>query len=159
HPTGVRSCEHCGLVGAVQRVERQTDDPVVFYGLVASGDRVIKTARAREELNRFLGGDVLCFEMEAAGFMHEFPALVIRGISDYADSHKNDTWQPYAAGAAACCLKAVLLNVEPERTFTADQSVDKQLFNEFVTDICESDPQNEMVRIQQSKGTLLDACC
>lgn len=159
HPTGVQSCEHCGLAGAVQRVERQTDEPVVFYGLVASGDRVIKTARAREELNRFLGGDVLCFEMEAAGFMHEFPALVIRGISDYADSHKNDTWQPYAAGAAAWCLKAVLLNVEPERTFTADQSVDKQLFNEFVTDICESDPQNEMVRIQQSKGTLLDACC
>lgn len=159
HPTGVQSCEQCGPAGTVQRVERPTDEPIVFYGLVASGDRVIKTARAREELNRFLGGDVLCFEMEAAGFMHEFPALVVRGISDYADSHKNDLWQPYAAGAAAWCVKAILLNVEPERTFTAEQSVDKHLFNEFVADICESDPQNEMVRIEQSKGSLLDACC
>jgi nucleoside phosphorylase len=32
---------------------------------------------------------VLCFEMEAAGLMNQFPCLVIRGICDYSDSHKN----------------------------------------------------------------------
>ena len=41
--------------------------------------------------------DVLCFEMEAAGLMNHFPCLVIRGICDYSDSHKNKEWQGYAA--------------------------------------------------------------
>ncbi|OJJ63582.1 hypothetical protein ASPSYDRAFT_53248 [Aspergillus sydowii CBS 593.65] len=53
-------------------------------------------------------GDVLCFEMEAAGILTEFPCLVIRGISDYADSHKNDVWHHYAAAAAAGCAKELL---------------------------------------------------
>jgi nucleoside phosphorylase len=45
--------------------------------------------------------DVLCFEMEAAGLVNHFPCLVIRGICDYADSHKNKEWQGYAAVVAA----------------------------------------------------------
>ncbi|CAH0049034.1 unnamed protein product [Clonostachys solani] len=39
--------------------------------------------------------------MEAAGALTEFPCLVIRGISDYCDSHKNDDWQGFAAAAAS----------------------------------------------------------
>jgi hypothetical protein len=46
--------------------------------------------------------------MEAAGLMNDFPCLVIRGICDYADSHKNKTWQPYAAATAAAYAKAIL---------------------------------------------------
>ena len=46
--------------------------------------------------------------MEAAGLMNSFPCLVIRGICDYADSHKNKRWQAYAAGTAAACAKEVL---------------------------------------------------
>jgi hypothetical protein len=53
-------------------------------------------------------GDVLCFEMEAAGLTTEFSSIVIRGISDYAESHKIDAWQHYAAAAAAACTKEVL---------------------------------------------------
>ncbi|KAL4893070.1 nucleoside phosphorylase domain-containing protein [Aspergillus ambiguus] len=48
---------------------------------------------------------IICFEMEAAGLMNTFPYLVIRGISDYADTHKNDDWQGYAAAAAAAYAK------------------------------------------------------
>ena len=48
-------------------------------------------------------------EMEAAGLMDNFPCLVIRGICDYADSHKNDDWQGYAAVAAAAFAKELLL--------------------------------------------------
>jgi nucleoside phosphorylase len=48
--------------------------------------------------------------MEAAGLMDDFPCLVIRGICDYADSHKNKRWQPYAAATAAAYAKE-LLNV------------------------------------------------
>jgi nucleoside phosphorylase len=34
--------------------------------------------------------------------------LVIRGICDYADSHKNKIWQPYAAAAAGAYAKELL---------------------------------------------------
>ncbi|KAL5043115.1 nucleoside phosphorylase domain-containing protein [Aspergillus fruticulosus] len=48
---------------------------------------------------------IICFEMEAAGIMDKFPCLVIRGICDYADSHKNDDWHGYAAATAAAYAK------------------------------------------------------
>jgi nucleoside phosphorylase len=40
--------------------------------------------------------------------MDSFPCLVIRGICDYADSHKNKIWQPYAAATAAAYAKELL---------------------------------------------------
>ncbi|KAJ5666530.1 Nucleoside phosphorylase [Penicillium maclennaniae] len=47
--------------------------------------------------------------MEAAGLMNNYPYLVIRGICDYADSHKNKQWQGYAAASAAAYAKELLL--------------------------------------------------
>jgi nucleoside phosphorylase len=41
--------------------------------------------------------------------MDSFPCLVIRGICDYADSHKNKAWQPYVAATAAAYAKELLL--------------------------------------------------
>lgn len=60
-----------------------------------------------------LGGElqVLCFEMEAAGLMDNIPCLVIRGICDYADSHKDKHWQPYAAATAAAFAKEFLCSM------------------------------------------------
>ena len=58
--------------------------------------------------------DIICFEMEAAGLMDNFPCLVIRGICDYADSHKNKIWQQYAAAVAAAYAKALLLVIAPQ---------------------------------------------
>ncbi|KAI0146414.1 purine and uridine phosphorylase [Xylariaceae sp. FL1272] len=88
------------------RGHRSTEDPQVFYGLIASGNRVIKDAHFRNELAQKCG--VLCFEMEAAGIMNTFPCLVIRGICDYADSSKNKIWQEYAAATAAAYAKLLL---------------------------------------------------
>ncbi|CAI6025184.1 unnamed protein product [Clonostachys chloroleuca] len=51
---------------------------------------------------------VICFEMEATGLMDHFPCLVIRGICDYCDSHKNKIWQKYAAANAAAYAKEIL---------------------------------------------------
>jgi hypothetical protein len=53
-------------------------------------------------------------EMEAAGLQDEFQCLVIRGICDYADSHKNDIWQPYAAATAAAYAKELLSIIPPQ---------------------------------------------
>jgi nucleoside phosphorylase len=46
--------------------------------------------------------------MEAASLMMDFPCIIIRGICDYADSHKNKQWQGYAALAAAAYAKELL---------------------------------------------------
>ena len=51
---------------------------------------------------------IICFEMEAAGLIDNFPCLVIRGICDYADSHKNKQWQEYAAATAAAYAREIL---------------------------------------------------
>jgi nucleoside phosphorylase len=64
-------------------------------------------AEVRNELSKVSGG-ALCLEMEAAGLANGFPCVVIRGICDYADSHKNDEWHPYAAATAAACAKELL---------------------------------------------------
>ncbi|UKZ56864.1 hypothetical protein TrVGV298_010709 [Trichoderma virens] len=69
--------------------------PDIHYGLIASGNQVIKDATVRDCLDGDLDGNVLCIEMEAAGLMNNFPCLVVRGICDYADSSKNKDWQEF----------------------------------------------------------------
>jgi nucleoside phosphorylase len=88
---------------------REDGSPAIHYGLIASGNQVMRDGRTRERLRQEL--NVLCFEMEAAGLMDDFPCLVIRGICDYADSHKNKQWQPYAATTAAAYAKELLQTI------------------------------------------------
>ncbi|OLN87733.1 Ankyrin repeat domain-containing protein 50-like protein 3 [Colletotrichum chlorophyti] len=106
------TCGQCDRTRRVQRNERDDTDPVIHYGNIASGNQVIEHGKTRDRLSRELG--VLCFEMEAAG-LQDFPCLVIRGICDYADSHKNDIWQAYAAATAAAFAKELLSVIPPER--------------------------------------------
>jgi hypothetical protein len=73
----------------------------------------MKNAEKRDFMRQ--NQNVLCFEMEAASLMDNFPCIVIRGISDYADSHKNDHWQDYAALSAAAYAKN-LLDIIPARS-------------------------------------------
>ncbi|KAL2167850.1 hypothetical protein VTG60DRAFT_717 [Thermothelomyces hinnuleus] len=91
----------------------QEDNPAVHYGLIASANRVMKDASVRDSL--IAEKDVLCFEMEAAGLMNHFPCLVVRGICDYSDSHKNKAWQGYAAMAAAAYTKDLLARIAPNK--------------------------------------------
>ncbi|EHK25710.1 uncharacterized protein TRIVIDRAFT_136609, partial [Trichoderma virens Gv29-8] len=106
HENSSASCDHCDARRLMIRPGRPDTNPVVFYGTIASGNQVIKDARTRDQLGQRHG--VLCFEMEAAGLMDNFPCLVIRGICDYADSHKAKDWQAYAAITAAACAKELL---------------------------------------------------
>jgi nucleoside phosphorylase len=71
----------------------------------------MKDALIRDKLGAEMG--VKCFEMEAAGLMNRFPCLVIRGICDYSDTHKNDEWQGYAAMVAAAYAKDLLGRIQP----------------------------------------------
>ncbi|KAK6530790.1 hypothetical protein TWF281_007626 [Arthrobotrys megalospora] len=91
---------------------RKSNETRIHYGLIASGNKVVKDAELRDLINTSLGGKVLCVEMEAAGLMNNFPCIVIRGICDYADSNKNDDWQEYAATVAAAFGKELLDHVQ-----------------------------------------------
>ena len=99
----------------IQREPRtdEDDNPAIHYGLIASGTSLMKDATLRDQLAR--EKDVLCFEMEAAGLMNSFPCLVIRGICDYSDSHKNKIWQGYAAMAAAAYARDLLHRVPAQK--------------------------------------------
>lgn len=99
----------------VQRHERDEDedDSTIHYGLIASANTLMKNALVRDSL--IARKNILCFEMEAAGLMNHFPCLVIRGICDYSDSHKNKQWQGYAAMAAAAYAKDLLNQIAPSR--------------------------------------------
>jgi nucleoside phosphorylase len=122
---GGAQCEQCNKNKVVKRPPRGTQDIVVHYGTIASGNQVMRDAAMRDRVSFKLGG-VLCFEMEAAGLMNSFPCLVVRGICDYADSHKNKKWQAYAAGTAAACAKEVLSVIptaEVAKMRTADEII------------------------------------
>lgn len=79
--------------------------PKIHYGAIASGDAVIRDAEFAHRVRKQHG--ILCFEMEAAG-LDAFDCLIIRGISDYCDRYKDDSWHAYASAAAAAYAKEVL---------------------------------------------------
>lgn len=98
------------LHNLVARPLRDEDnEPVIHYGVIASGNQLMKDAVVRDRLAVERG--ILCFEMEAAGMMNQLATLVIRGICDYSDSHKNQAWQGFAAMTAACYAKKLLCNI------------------------------------------------
>ncbi|KAK6357703.1 hypothetical protein TWF718_002012 [Orbilia javanica] len=117
HPSDNKSCDQCDSFMVVERTPRPHDEPYIHYGLIASGNQVMKHGITRDRLAQ--EKNVLCFEMEAAGIMDELPSLVIRGICDYSDSHKNKAWQSYSALAAAAFAKELLLRL-PLRGKTTD---------------------------------------
>ncbi|KAL0259731.1 hypothetical protein SLS55_005471 [Diplodia seriata] len=108
---GGSSCDMCDARKKIDRQPRAAPEPQIHYGVIASGNTLIKDGPTRDSIAQRIGEECICFEMEAAGLMNSFPCLVVRGICDYADSHKNDRWQRYAAATAAAYAKELLLVV------------------------------------------------
>ena len=114
HEEPGKPCGECGCDPSqrIQRPAGEEDDEayiVVHRGTIASGELVVKDAVLRDQLAEQYG--LLCFEMEAAGALSDFPCIVIRGISDYCDSHKNDQWHGYAAAAAAAYARQLFFHM------------------------------------------------
>ncbi|KAF5973507.1 hypothetical protein FBULB1_8253 [Fusarium bulbicola] len=122
---GNATCAECDESKVINREDRGDTDPYFHYGIIASGNQVIKDGKTRERLSQEYG--TLCFEMEAAG-LYNFPCLVVRGVCDYADSHKNKNWQGYAAATAAAFAKELLLFIPPNQVLQ-----EKKLVSELVS--------------------------
>lgn len=58
-------CHHCNPDRIRPRQPRETQDPTVHYGLIASGHRLMRHGATRDKLARKQG--LLCLETEAAG--------------------------------------------------------------------------------------------
>ncbi|KAJ6076836.1 purine and uridine phosphorylase [Penicillium canescens] len=118
-------CSKCDATEKVKRSPRGSTTPEIHYGTIASGDILMKDAALRDwVIEQLQLEDCLCFEMEAAGLMNNFPCLVIRGICDYGDSHKNDRWQRYAAAAAAAYAKEFLRYIQGTEMEKTEKAMD-----------------------------------
>ncbi|KAL4744260.1 hypothetical protein BDW72DRAFT_199784 [Aspergillus terricola var. indicus] len=78
----------------------------IYIGPVASADTVMKSGQNRDEIVK--REKVIGFEMEGAGVWDNVPCIIIKGVCDYADSHKSKVWQAYAAATGASAAKAFL---------------------------------------------------
>jgi nucleoside phosphorylase len=88
------------------KIATAAQHPQIFLGNIGSGDTVMKSGEDRDRIAR--EHNILAFEMEGAGIWDEIPCIVIKGVCDYADSHKNKIWQSFAAAMAASAAKALL---------------------------------------------------
>ncbi|CAI7678929.1 unnamed protein product [Penicillium pancosmium] len=91
-----------------------TPDPNIHIGSIGTGNAVVKSAWHRDHHAQSEG--IIAFEMEGVGVWDTFNCLVIKGVCDYADSHKSKVWQDYAATVAVAVAKEVLGQyVRPEK--------------------------------------------
>jgi hypothetical protein len=130
HMDNDQDCKSCDQERLVQRKPRPTNVPVIHYGLIGSANQVIRHGVTREKLRQERG--IICFEMEAAGLMDNFPCLVIRGICGYSDTHENKNWQSYAAATAAAYAKELLGVIPPvqvDKTPTAIDAIKASLLH------------------------------
>ncbi|PNP59218.1 hypothetical protein FNYG_15000 [Fusarium nygamai] len=111
HGEDQKSCDQAGCNGKLMSRRRLEISgthltPAIHFGLMASGDSVIKSGEDRDKIAE--AGNCIAFEMEGAGVWDNLPCIVIKGACGYADSHKSKVWQRYAAATAAACTKAFL---------------------------------------------------
>lgn len=88
----------------------------IFEGKIVSGDQFIATVQAKEHLQKDFSGD--CAEMEGAAVAHaaslnHIPFLIIRAISDKADSSAEMDYPAFekrAAKNSICLLNKMIEN-------------------------------------------------
>lgn len=85
--------------------------PAIHFGQIGSDSNVVKSGYYRDVVAA--EEDIIAFEMEGCGVWDTFPTIVVKGVCDYADSHKRKDWQLYAAASAAASMKALLAEWTP----------------------------------------------
>ncbi|KAI6772979.1 hypothetical protein HG530_003937 [Fusarium avenaceum] len=162
HSSQAPRCDKCSPSALVQRSERSSNNPYIYYGTIASGNQVMKNSTVRDTVAQAV--DAICFEMEAAGLNDICPCLTIRGICDYSDSHKSKEWQEYAAATAAAFAREFIeklppteevLASTPESLLQQDYWLQNEKHNKCLQDLRETDPCDDKSRIEGTKGGLL----
>jgi nucleoside phosphorylase len=100
----------CQELGCKPRHSNPIRGTKIHFGRFASGNAVMKSGHRRDMLvqeDRVIG-----FEMEGAGAWEVFGTIVVKGVVDYADSHKSKEWRGYSAARAALCAAAMIEEIE-----------------------------------------------
>ncbi|KAK6339372.1 hypothetical protein TWF718_008792 [Orbilia javanica] len=84
----------------------EIQQPYVHIGTVGSGDTVMRSSQERDRIAK--EDNIIAFEMEGAGVWDNLSCIIIKGVCDYCDSHKNKNWQDFASATAASAMKALL---------------------------------------------------
>jgi nucleoside phosphorylase len=100
----------CQELGCEPRCSNPVRETKIHFGRYASGNAVMKSGHRRDLLIREEG--VIGFEMEGAGAWEVLGTIVVKGVVDYADSHKNKQWRGYPAARAALCAAAMIEEIE-----------------------------------------------
>ncbi|ERF70439.1 hypothetical protein EPUS_04717 [Endocarpon pusillum Z07020] len=145
-------CEEAGLVVRSQpqnAEESSGGGPRVHLGKMGSGDTVMKSAEDRDSIAK--ADNIIAFEMEGAGVWEHFPSIVIKGVCDYADSHKNKEWQGYAAATAAAGMKAFLKEWVPEERSAEQEAQSEPIWHVPFSVVQEFIGRGEEIKILEKK--------
>ncbi|QKX54521.1 uncharacterized protein TRUGW13939_01608 [Talaromyces rugulosus] len=143
HHDNARDCSACDSNELSHRSPREIDyEPYLHFGLIASGNQVMKDAQSRDQIAQDL--DMLCFEMEAAGLMDQLQCL----------------WQGYASLTAAACAKFILSIVPLS---SRRQKPNKTEFDQEETDCLKAlfvtDPSEDKNALKRRKGDRAPETC
>ena len=127
-------CEFSMRVARNRLVDSPTTKPMVHFGTIGSGNAVMKSGQHRDRMAQAEG--LMAFEMEGAGVWDYFPSIIVKGVCDYADSHKRKGWQRYAAATAAACTKAFLVEWTSEDTSTSLGELGYSIQIAFLFPVC-----------------------
>jgi nucleoside phosphorylase len=116
--------------------------PRAFFGPVFSGEKVLADRDAiaglQEGWSKAIGVEMEGLGVAVASYRGGPGFLMVKGVSDFADSAKNDAWHAYAAESAARFAVAALRNApaqpEPERPRAVPVSAPARKIEADVTD-------------------------
>jgi nucleoside phosphorylase len=121
HPREAETCEAGGcnehLVTRL-RLKQQDIKPRIHSGDIVSSHVVIESGTWRDRIAAQHG--IVGFDMETPRVLGGFPCILVKGVCDYADGHRNNAWQPYAAATAAAAAKACLELWKPSILFETE---------------------------------------
>ncbi len=114
----------------IRKRRPQPGKPQCHFGPVATGDKVVAAndvlEQYRSDWPKLIGVEMEAGGMASAAFQsaRQPGFLMIRGVSDLADEHKDDSWRHYACHAAAAFALTLLQNrpVPPHKQRAEDRA-------------------------------------
>lgn len=137
--------------------------PAIFIGRFGSGDTSFSAGIDRDRIAQ--KHNIIAFETEGAGVWDELPCIIVKGVSTYGDGHEmgdSEAWKTFSAATAACAARGLISRYpQTDKPLVVESKNQIEIVFKSQEDIaCLRDlyitsPQNDKIRIEQTKGGLL----
>ncbi|ROW06155.1 hypothetical protein VMCG_04478 [Cytospora schulzeri] len=133
--------------------------PKIFMGPYGSEDCILRSPITRDKLYEDGLVDV---EMEGRGIWHaglesKHNVVIIKGVADYADTHKQKDWQPYAATTAACA-QAARITMQHEEVLALPEQRPSATDNSRTLTASQVTPRGTNKRLEKDDYTVAWIC-